>query len=148
MKTYAIFDDSFFNKKPVWIPEKLYRVVCHRSNPRSREYMLDMLGKKFPDAEVVDTNHTRLPGMVILLYPDSIGLGWKKIEKKLIHQSQAMTVLNGRKRLFDLTSSIRRQLLWRRFLEKTFLPEIIFTPFVFIYGTVVALMDKYRGNQS
>lgn len=147
MKTYALFNDPFFKEKPWWMPQKLYRVVCHRSNPRSKEYMLDLLREKFPDAEIVDINQTRSPGKIILLYPDSIGLGWRKIENRLIHNHERV-VLNGRRRVFELTSSVRRMLLLRRFLEMTFLPEILLTPFVLLYGAFVATKDKFRGRQS
>ncbi len=148
MKIYALFDDSFFRKKPRWMPEKLYRVVCQRSNPRSKEYMLDLLREKFPDAEIVDINQTRSPWKIILLYPDSIGLGWGKIENRLKIQTKDITILNGRKRVFEFTSSVRRRLLLRRFLEMTFLPEILLTPFVLLYGIFVATKDKIRGCKS
>ncbi len=148
MKTYALFNDSFFKEKPWWMPQKLYRVVCHRSNPRSKEYMLDLLREKFPDAEIVDINQTRSPGKIILLYPDAMGLGWGKIENRLKIQTQNITVLNGRKRVFEFTSSVRRMLLLRRFLEMTFLPELLLTPFVLFYGAFVATKDKFRGSKS
>ncbi len=147
MKTYALFNDSFFKEKPWWMPQKLYRVVCHRSNPRSKEYMLDLLREKFPDAEIVDINQTRSPGKTILLYPDSIGLGWRKIESRLIHKHE-VEVLNGRRRVFEFTPSLRRMLLLRRFLEMTFLPEMLLTPFVLFYGAFVATKDKFRGSKS
>ncbi|WP_235075736.1 glycine/betaine ABC transporter permease [Holospora undulata] len=129
------------------MPQKLYRIVCHRSNPRSKEYMLDLLREKFPDAEIVDINQTRSPGKIILLYPDSIGLGWRKIESRLIHKHE-VEVLNGRRRVFEFTPSVRRMLLLRRFLEMTFLPEILLTPFVLFYGAFVATKDKFRGFKS
>ena len=81
MKTYAIFNDSFFQKKPGWMPERLYCVVCQRSNSRSKEYMLTLLREKFPGAELIDLEQPRPPGRIVLLYPDAIGLGWGKIEK-------------------------------------------------------------------
>jgi hypothetical protein len=148
MKTYALFDDSFFKIKPGWMPEKLYRVVCQRANPRSKEYMLNLLHEKFPEAEFIDLEHPPSPGKVILLYPDSIGLGWGKIENRLKIQIQNIIVLNGRKRVFEFTSSVQRTLLLRRFLEMTFLPEILLTPFVLFYGALVATKDKFRGCKS
>lgn len=148
MKTYALFDDSFFEIKPGWMPEKLYRVVCQRANPRSKEYMLNLLHHKFPGAELIDLEQPCSPGKIILLYPDSIGLGWGKIENKFKIQTQDITVLNGRKRVFQFTPSVRRMLLLRRFLEMTFLPEMLLTPFVLFYGAFVATKDKFRGFKS
>lgn len=148
MKIFALFDDSFFNIKPWWMPEKLYRVVCQRSNPRSKEYMLKLLQEKFPGAEIVDLEQPRSPGRIILLYPDSIGLGWRKIEKKIAAQTQELIVLNGRRRIFDLTSSTHKQLLLRRFLEMTFLPEILLTPFILLYGAFITIKDKFSSFKS
>ena len=150
MKIYALFDDSFFRKKPRWMPQKLYRVVCQRSNPRSKEYMLELLQEKFPGTELIDLEQPCSPGKVILLYPDAIGLGWEKIERRLkIHnQNQKLMVLNGRRRVFEFTPSIRRTLLLRRFLEMTFLPEILLMPFVLFYGALVATKDKFSGCKS
>lgn len=148
MKTYALFDDSFFKIKPRWMPEKLYRVVCQRANPRSKEYMLNLLHDKFPGIELIDLKQPRAPGKIILLYPDSIGLGWGKIENSLKIQTQDIAVLNGRKRVFELTPSTRKTLLFRRFLEMTFLPEILLTPFILLYGISIAIKDKFRGCKS
>ncbi len=148
MKTYALFNGSFFKRKPWWMPEKLYRVVCQRSNPRSKEYMLKLLQENFPDAELIDWEQPRYPGKIILLYPDSIGLGWGKIENRLKAQIQPLTVLNGRRRVFELTPSVHRQLLFRRFLEMIFLPEILLTPFILLYGVFITIKDKISGCRS
>ncbi|CAO5679945.1 MAG: hypothetical protein HEEMFOPI_01367 [Holosporales bacterium] len=146
MKTYALFDDSFFNIKPWWMPEKLHRVVCQRSNPRSRKYMINLLKENFPDAEIIDETHSYPHEQIILLYPDSIGLGLRKTEKKLITQVKNVTILNGRKRVFQLTPSVHKTLLLRRFIEMTFLPEILITPFIVLYGIFLAILDKFRGK--
>ncbi|MBI1954644.1 MAG: glycine/betaine ABC transporter permease [Proteobacteria bacterium] len=148
MKTYALFHNSFFERKPWWILEKLHRVVCQRSNPRSKEYMLTLLKEKFPEAELVTLEQPRSSGKIILLYPDSIGLGWGKIEKRLRTQTQNLTILNSRRRDFELTSSVRRQLLFRRFLEMTFLPELLLMPFILLYGTFIAIQDKFDSGKS
>ncbi|HCU07006.1 MAG TPA: glycine/betaine ABC transporter permease [Holosporales bacterium] len=146
MKTYALFDDSFFTHNPWWMPVKLYRVVCQRSNPRSKEYMITLLQEKFPGAELADSNQLdHLHGKIILLYTDAIGLGFRTIEKKLKTQKLNIRVLNGRKRDFELTSCVHRRLLIHRFLEITFLPEILLTPFVLLYGFFLALNDKVKG---
>ncbi|GAJ46482.1 hypothetical protein HE1_00817 [Holospora elegans E1] len=148
MKTYALFDDSFFKIKPRWIPEKLYRVVCQRSNPRSKEYMINLLHENFPEAELIELEQLHFPAKIILLYPDATGLGWSKIETRLKTQTQDITVLNGRKRVFELTPSTRKTLLFRRFLEMTFLPEILLTPLILFYGISIAIKDKFRGCKS
>lgn len=148
MKTYALFDNSFFSKKPWWLPQKLHNVVCIRANPRSKEYMINLLQEQFPEAELIDLRHPRSSGQVVLLYPDAIGLGWGKIEKRVRNQTQELTVLNGRKRVFPLTVSVHRKLLLHRFLEITFLPEILLTPFILLYGTFIAIKDKFSSYKS
>lgn len=148
MKTYVLFDNSFFQEKLQWMQQKLYRIVCHRSNPRSKKYILNLLHDKFPRVELIDLKHSSAPGKIILLHPDSIGLGWGKIENRLKIHTQDITVLNGRKRVFKLTPSTRKKLLFRRFLEITFLPEILLTPFVIFYGAFVATKDKFRDSKS
>ena len=130
------------------MPEKLYRVVSQRSNPKSREYMITLLNQKFPDAELVEVSQLYSNDKIILLYPDSIGLGWKKIEANLMQKFQVITVLTGRKRLFDLNSTVHRRLLFRRFIEVTFLPEILFMPFLLFYGILITLKDKISSCKS
>lgn len=147
MKAFALFDDSFFRTMPRWMPEKLHRVVCQRSHPRSKEYMLSLLQEKFPGTQLIDLEQPRSSGQIILLYPDSIGLGWWKVERRL-SRSHKLVVLNGRRRVFEFTPSVRRMLLLRRFLEMTFLPEMLLTPFVLFYGAFVATKDKFWGCKS
>ena len=130
------------------MPERLYCVVCQRSNSRSKEYMLTLLREKFPGAELIDLEQPRPPGRIVLLYPDAIGLGWGKIEKRVKIQTQHLTVLNGRKRVFDLIPSVHRKLLLHRFLEITFLPEILLMPFILLYGTFMAIKDKFSSCKS
>ncbi len=85
-------------------------------------------------------------GQLVLLYPDAIGLGWSPLERALRRRFNNVKVLNGRKRFFQLDGKELIQLRVRRFLEITFLPEIIFAPFLLIYGTVLTIKDKIRGR--
>jgi hypothetical protein len=148
MITYALFDDSFFQKKPWWMLQKLYNVVCNRSNPRSKNYMTQLLHKKFPGVKVIGQIQDHTQGDIILLYSDSIGLGLSKLEGLLMKQNIKIKVLNGRGRIFNFNSSVRKQLLFRRFLEVTFLPEILFSPILFICGIVLVLKDKLSNRVS
>ena len=146
MKTYALFDNSFFTHKPWWLPTKLYGVVCHRSNPRTQEYMLALLQEKFPDAELISKDNPYQLEQIVLLYPDAIGLGWGNLEKKYIRKFKRVDVLNGRRQRFPLTAMVRNKLLFRRMLEITFLPEFIFAPCLLIAGSVLAIKDKIVGR--
>lgn len=148
MKTYALFDNSFFTHKPWWLPVKLYNVVCQRSNPRTKEYMLDLLREKFPDAELISADNLHQTGTLVLLYPDAIGLGWGKLEKKCFKIFKEVSVLNGRRRCFNLTYMGHNKLLLRRVLEATFLPELIIAPLLLIYGVILAIKDKIEGKSN
>lgn len=149
MKTYAVFNDYFFKNNHWWIPKKLKRVICNRSNPRSKDYMNSLLKEKFPDVEIIginNINNTENVEKIILLYPDSIGLGWSNLEKEIIKNYNVIEVLNGRKRHFKLSKEVRIELLFKRFLEITFLPEILFTPVLIIYGIFLHIKHKIFGS--
>ena len=146
MKTYDFFDNSFFTQKPWWLPIKLYNVIYQRSNPRTQEYMLALLSEKFPDAELISKGDSYQMGRIVLLYPDSIGLGWSGLEKEYIKKFKEVNVLNGRKRYFSLTAVARNKLLLRRILEVTFLPEFIFAPCLLVTGSILAIKDKMAGR--
>ena len=147
MKTYAIFDDSFFQNKPWWMPKKLHNVVSIRANPRSQEYMLELLQEHFPEATIIDIDSPHENGQLFLLYPDSIGLGWGVLERKLLKNFKDIKVLNGRKRSFPFKSLIQFNLILRRFLEITFLPEIVLAPFLVMYGALLAVKDRIAGHR-
>jgi hypothetical protein len=108
--------------------------------------MLDLLRVKFPDAEFINEDKRFQIGKCILLYPDAIGLGWGRFEKRYMQKYSEIKVLNGRGRSFDLTYKVRSKFLFLRLLEVTFLPEIIFAPVLLLLGTVLATKDKIVGH--
>ena len=145
MTIYALFDNSFFENKPWWMPYKLYRVVCQRANPRNKSYMLALLAEQFPTAKLVQINNIPQDAThLILLYPDAIGLGWSEVEKACLRYKHNIQVLNGRKRLFDFNSKIYNKFKYKRFLEKTMLLEFCFAPILIVAGAVLACKDKLR----
>ena len=146
MKIYAIFDSAFFSNKPWWMPHKLHQVVCQRSNSRSEEYMNKLVQERFPEVELINSSDPHDNSELILLYPDAIGLGWSRLEKKMLREFKKVTVLNGRHRYFDLNHKEIFKLRLRRFLECTFLPEMVFAPFILILGITLAIKDKIIGR--
>lgn len=128
------------------MPHKLHNVVSQRSNPRSKEYMLELLHKRFPDAELVDMTSSTESGRILLLYPDAIGLGWRGLEKTLLRRFSHVSVLNGRNRYFELNYATLTRLRVKRLLEKTFLPELLFAPILIIMGVIWAAKDKITGR--
>lgn len=147
METYALFNNEFYKKRPWWMPLCLYGVVCQRANPRSREYMLRLLNAKFPQAILVEEEN--LPDItenLILLYPDSIGIGEGVREKKLLKKIKHINILNGRQRYFPLTKKTRSKLLFKRFLETTFIAELLIAPILVLISIAYAIKDKLTGR--
>ena len=81
-----------------------------------------------------------------MLYPDSIGLGWSRIERYFLKSGCTVMVLNGRGRFFELTPKVRRKLKFLRFLELSFVVEMMLAPFLVTYGIVVFFKDKITGH--
>ena len=147
MEKFAIYDESFFKVKPKWIPYKLWSVVCGRANPRSKEYMLKLLAEKYPDVKLINSEKlSNELSVVILLYPDSIGLGKSSLEGTILKKTKQVFIINGRGRFFPLTKSIYFKLRFLRFLEITFFSELIFIPIILFFATSYALFDKVRSR--
>lgn len=144
MTTYAILNDAFFCNKPAWMPAKLYQAVCYRANPRSRQYMQDLLAAEFPDVQIVEAK--KIPAdakTIILLYRDAIGLGCSYLEGTLIRSKQ-LIALNGRKRKFALPAMQHFKLCIKRLLEITLLPELIIAPVLIGLALMLAIKDQIR----
>ena len=139
-------------------PLQMYRyAVWFKANPRSAEYMQQLFSERFPDGEFfhVDENggwraasaqaHT-----VVLLYPDSIGLGFGGLERevgRLRKKWAALRVLNGRRREFLWTASAARALRLRRLIERTMLGELVFLPVFVCLTPLLLLADLLRGRR-
>jgi hypothetical protein len=147
MKIFGIYNDSFFQKKPFYLPQKLWKVVCCRANPRPFEYMKSALESIYPEAEIMLLEDIP-PALkkVILMYPDSIGLGQGSLESYLTKRGVELFILNGRKRHFELTSSVRRKLRLKRFLETSFLFEFLGLLFLLIFASLSTIKDKMMGR--
>lgn len=146
MKTVALFDNYFFENKSWWLPAKLHRAICNRANPRTKKYMESLLKKQFPETKLYLRNEIDsldYTDHLVLLYPDSIGLGWGIIEKKCRNMCNNITILNGRSRSFSLDQKTIIELKMKRFLETSFLLELVISPFLIIYGALLAINDKF-----
>lgn len=80
---------------------------------------------------------------VVLVWPDALGLGWERLERKLA-PARNLFVLNGRRRLFELAPALRRKLALRRFCAYTRLPEIAFALATFPVAAICAFTDFIR----
>lgn len=139
-------------------PTKLWRrLVVHKANPRSADYMRRRFAQAYPAGELVEvtrpgdtTGLTGSAGLVVLLYPDAIGLGFGRLEgalRRVGRKDLRIRVLNGRGRDYELTAAIRRRLLARRALERTMLLEIVATPLVIAAAFGGLALDLARGRR-
>jgi hypothetical protein len=138
-------------------PFDLYRyALWYKANPRTANYMRTLQQERFPDAEWVDTgehsdwiNRLSHADTVVLLYPDSIGLGFRPIERSVLAHKldwTAVVVLNGRRREFRLNNATRLGLRLRRLLEWTMLPELLFLPVFVVMTPLLWTIDAVRGR--
>jgi hypothetical protein len=138
-------------------PLAQYRyAVWYKANPRSAAYLRALQQERHPDAEWVDTgadldwiSRVSRADSVILLYPDSIGLGFGHLERAVFaHKPDwaAVEVLNGRRREYRLNSATRLGLRLRRVLEWTMLPELLFVPVFIVVTPLLWTIDAVRGR--
>jgi hypothetical protein len=84
---------------------------------------------------------------VVLIYPDALGLGFGRLESRLVAAgAKNIVVVNGRRRLFPLTTAARRALRWRRVLASTRLPEIAASIGLIPLAAVLAGYDRLWGR--
>ena len=142
------WEELRFSNNPV---KRLTFATTFKSNPRSREYMENLFSQRFPQGELVEKLQFRsIPrnATVVLTYQDSIGLGWTLTELRLrIRMRTKLIVLNGRGRLFELTFRNQLRLVLKRFLEKSMIPEVLFTVLLLPILPFVAAVDWMRGKR-
>jgi hypothetical protein len=135
-------------------PRRLYRsMLVYRANPRDPAYMEALFGERFPAGELVrgdDDWRARLAAAnrIVLLYPDSIGLGFGRFERAVLAAAggRGVEVLNGRRRQFALDGATRRGLRLRRALERTFLLEAVGLTLLAAATPVLLAIDLVRGR--
>ena len=130
------------------------KMVWFKANPRNEDYMKQLFFKCCTDGDYVNADkdpewYKRIASadQLILLYPDSIGLGFRQIESQAFRFKQpwvSVHVINGRKRKFLLTGSTLRRLYLRRFLERWMIGEMMATLFFLILTPILALLDWMR----
>jgi hypothetical protein len=157
-KTIGIFSspwkDSFDEKNPI---ELFSKTVWYKANPRSEDYMKALFHQAYPDAEYVNADTSSdLAGLVrramsiVLLYPDSTGLGFNRIEAIVSRNAGKeipVQVLNGRCRKFIWDRRAKQDLMLRRFIERFMLGEIAITVFFLIATPFLLLFDLIRGKK-
>lgn len=133
-------------------PLTLWRQAMRfKANPRSAAYMRERAAEFFPAARFVDVAAEprwaeALGGAetVVLLYPDSIGLGFGAIERQARATGKLVRIVNGRRRSFVLDAATRRRLLLRRFLERSMIIECVAGAFVLVLTPILYGIDAAR----
>jgi hypothetical protein len=124
----------------------LRRSLAWRANPRDPEYMRSLFHERFPQGRVVDqVEDVHGADRVVLLYPDSTGIGFGGIERRL--PDVPVVVLNGRRREFTLDARTRRRLRVRRALELSYLGEVVALAVLVIATPALAAGDRLRGRR-
>jgi hypothetical protein len=132
------------------------RGVQYKANPRDEAYMRALFAERYPDGVLIRADHAawrrEVAGAdtIVLVYPDSIGLGFRRIEsavRRAARPGATVRVLNGRRRDFEWTAAVRRQLYVRRMLERTMAVELV-SVFAFLVVTPCLLAaDLVRGRR-
>jgi hypothetical protein len=136
---------------------KLAALTNFQRNPRSMEYMEMLLRANWPGRIrlVQIKTDRRVPALnladysrVVLLWPDSNGMGWRKIERQLSGiQHGSIVVLNGRNRTFEFYGPTFRKLRMRRLIEKSHVDKIIFCVALAILTPSIWFVDFLRGRR-
>lgn len=135
----------------------LHRLVWTRANPRSESYMRDLFVEHFPDGMFVPIDQKpewrtllHQSDVVVLLYPDSIGQGYRLVEQEARTRKKpeaSLQVLNGRRRLFLLNGATLRDLRWRRFLERWMVLESMALLIFVLVTPCLLIIDWARGRR-
>jgi len=129
----------------------------YKRNPRDERYMRNVVTQIF-DAEIPFISVTDLRPEsfhqveeVILLWPDGNGYGWYGVEQRVFHWKASgcrVFVINGRKRNFVLTPMVKLTYRWRRFAERFWLGEIVFSILFVVLSPFLLIWDFVRGRNS
>jgi len=120
------------------------RTLEWKANPRPPDYMRALFAERHPEGVVASA----VPAdarEIILLYPDAIGLGFRRLERSL-PRGVPVRVLNGRGREFVLDRRGRRALTLRRALERTLIVEGLALAALALATPPLLLFDLARGR--
>jgi hypothetical protein len=145
--TYPFGEDFGLSAAPRRTLRRAYRrALYERANPRTPEYMRSLFAERYPNAPVVDDLPAGEACELVLLYPDAIGLGFGRLERRL-PQGVSVRVLNGRRREYAFDRRARSALQIRRALERAMIVEVIGLTFVLLATPFLAAFDYARGRR-
>lgn len=118
------------------LAELYRRAVWMKANPRDEGYMRALFEERYPGGAFVVADGdgggdwrgaVREADTVVLLYPDSTGIGFSRLEREVEGARKTwatVRALNGRRRDFVLSRATRRELRRRRLIERAMLGEV------------------------
>jgi hypothetical protein len=83
---------------------------------------------------------------VVLVFPDALGLGCEAAERRLLRDRDSVLVINGRRRVFEVTTAFGRRLDVSRWLARTRIFERALAMGVRPVAATLALWDRLRGT--
>ena len=157
LKVYGLFINKWPESFGQSLSQYYKRAVYFKANPRDEEYMKSIFEERFPTGEFIDCladvewTKVKKADMVVLLYPDAIGLGFCNIERKLNRninrRNTSIYILNGRRRFYEFNFKTRICLYCRRVLERYMIGEILVSCFIVVLTPLLWLWDQLRGRR-
>lgn len=83
---------------------------------------------------------------VVLVFPDALGLGCEQAERRILRDRHDVIVINGRRRVFRMTSGYSARLDLHRWLARTRVAERMFGAAVRPLAATLAAWDRVSGR--
>jgi hypothetical protein len=135
--------------------DRLSKASRYKRNPRDIQYMralvTEFLGQDihWVKAKYLRPNIVKEADKIILLWPDGNGYGWFWVEFRVFawRRGSTVMVLNGRRRYFQLTLKLWLAYCLRRFLERFWIGEIVFSIIFLVVSPFLVAWDLLRGHK-
>jgi hypothetical protein len=135
---------------------KIAKIMRYRRNPRTPEYMRNLVESTWPGVEVVEVDGG-VPGgrlaksdAIVLLWADAIGYGWAPVERAVFRarpRGGRVYALNGRKRTIELTPGTLLAYRLRRVVERLWIGEAVMAGALLLTAPVLVMWDFARGRR-
>lgn len=117
-----------------------------------RDLAGELLGDscKLMQADALSPENLGNAERIVLLWPDGNGYGWFWVERRTLAWKAGgtkVTVLNGRRRCFDLTMRVWSTYCFRRFLERFWVGELVFSLLFVMVSPLILAWDISRGRR-
>lgn len=151
-KTVGLYADPQFSGEDLsGLSGGYVQYIRTRIRPRDESYMKKLFMEHYPRGAFLNVSRDKdwrtvieQAEQIVMLYPDGNGSGFSALEVQTIRlkkKTANLYVLNGRRRSFRLTRSVRWQLKLRRFMEQAMIAQICFTVLFFILTPIFWCID-------